>query len=202
MIAFFLSNELKIVEIRGVKSKVINNFFLKNYNHTNFFKHTFCEFQEVENFDFPKDSHFKSNANSLYFYTKEGVYRKSNHWGRVANCHWKIIGKKHTKNQQSITGFATWDAFFPINSSEKNFVIVVDFYQNSASLASKKNSNNAPLFSFLEAQQKLKKIRELLQNDAWTNYFSQDTKEIKQLVVDAFLNSSKSLQQIKLDFKK
>ncbi|WP_445749469.1 hypothetical protein [Polaribacter sp.] len=173
---------------------------MKTYNHTNFFKHTYCEFHVVENFEFPTDSHFKSNSNSLYFYTKEGVFRKSNHWGRVANSHWKIIGNQQTKNQQNITGFASWDAFFPTNSSEKNFVIVVDFEQNSASLASKKNSNNAPLFSFLEAQQKLKKIRELLQNDAWTNYFSQDTKEIKQLVIDEFLNTSKSLQQIKQTF--
>ena len=202
MIAFFLSNELKIVEIRGFKSKVINNFFLKNYNHTNFFKHTFCEFHQVDDFEFPKDAHFKSNANSRYFYTKEGVYRKSNHWGRVANCHWKIIGNQHTKNQQNITGFAAWDAFFPINSSEKNFVIVVDFDQNTASIQSKKNTHNAPVFSFVEAQQRLKKIRELLQNDAWTIYFLQDSKQIKQLVVYEFLNSSKSLQQIKQEFKK
>lgn len=173
---------------------------MKTYNHTNFFKHTYCEFQWVENFEFPENAHFKSNSNSTYYYTEKGVFRKSNHWGRVANCHWKIIGN-NIKNQQTIIGFAAWDAFFPTNSSEKNFIISVDFEQNTAIIKSVKDKTSTPLFSFLEAQQKLKKIRDLLQNDSWTHYFNQDPKEIKQQIIHAFLNSSKSLQQIKQEFK-
>ena len=175
---------------------------MKTYNHTNFFKHTYCEFQWVENFEFPENAHFKSNSNSTYYYTEKGVYRKSNHWGKVANCQWKILPLENYKNQQTIIGFATWDCFFPTISSEKNFIIAVDFNQNTATIQSKKNRETFPLFAFSEAQQKLKKIRELLQNDAWTRYYNHDIKEIKQLVVHTFLNSSKSLQQIKQDFKK
>jgi len=175
---------------------------LKTYNHTNFFKHTFCEFQQVPFFEFPEDSFFKSKSNSCYFYSEEGVYRKSNHWVKVANCQWKILPLKNYKNQQTIIGFASWDSFSPTNSSEKNFIIAVDFEQNTATIQSKKNKETFPMFMFSEAQQKLKKIRELLQNDSWTRYFNHDSKEIKQLVVHAFLNSTKSLQQIKQDFNK
>ena len=175
---------------------------MKTYNHTNFFKHTFCEFQQVPFFEFPEDSFFKSKSNSCYFYSEEGVYRKSNHWGKVANCQWKILPLKNYKNQQTIIGFASWDSFSPTNSSEKNFIIAVDFEQNPAAIQSKKNKETFPMFMFSEAQQKLKKIRELLQNDSWTRYFNHDSKEIKQLVVHAFLNSTGSLQQIKQDFKK
>jgi hypothetical protein len=175
---------------------------LKTFNHTNFFKHTFCEFTEIENFEFPKNSHFKSSSNSHYFYTKEGVFRKSNHWGKVANCHWKIITKTKYKNQQIVIGFASWDDFFAINSSEKNFTIFVDFDKDTAKIESLKTSSEKPIFTFLEAQQKLKKIREILQNNSWTTYFNQNTKEIQQLVIHELLNSSKSLQQIKQDFKR
>lgn len=156
----------------------------------------------MDGFEFPKDAHFKSNSNSVYFYTEKGVFRKSNHWGKVANCHWKIITKNNYKNQQTIIGFATWDSFFPINFSEKNITIVVDYQINTAKIQLQKEASKNPVFSFLEAQQKLKKIRELLQNDSWTKYFTQNPTEIKQLVIDEFLNSSKTIQQIKQEFKK
>jgi hypothetical protein len=80
-------------------------------------------------------------------------------------------------------------------------MISVDFEQNTAIIQSVKDKTSTPLFSFLAAQQKLKKIRELLQNDSWTQYFNQDPKEIKQHIIHAFLNSTKSLQQIKQEFK-
>jgi hypothetical protein len=92
---------------------------LKTYSKTNFFKHTFCEFKQVNNFEFPADINYKSKSDSIYFYTTEGVYRKSNHWGRVANCRWKIKANQNYKNQEVIIGFAKWADFYPIDSVEK-----------------------------------------------------------------------------------
>lgn len=32
------------------------------------------------------------NTSSQYYYTDEGLYRVSDHWGRVARCQWKLNG--------------------------------------------------------------------------------------------------------------
>lgn len=174
---------------------------MKTYNHTNFFKHTFCEFQQVPFFVFPENSFFKSKSESCYFFSDEGVYRKSNHWGKVANCHWKILPLDNYKNQQTIIGFAKWNDFFPINSTEKLFLIEIDFENNTAKIQTEKEESSAALFTFSEAQEKIKKIRDLLKNDDWTNYFNQDKTALKKSVIHEFLNSSKSLQQIKQAYK-
>lgn len=174
---------------------------MKTYNYNNFFKYTFCEFQQVPFFVFPKNSFFKSKSESCYFYSDEGVYRKSNHWGKVANCYWKILPLENYKNQQTIIGFATWNDFFPINSSEKIFLILVDVENKNAKIQTKKKDSYTPLFTFSEARERLKKIRDLLKNDEWTTYFIQDKTTLKKLIIEKYLNSSKNLQQIKQQFK-
>ncbi|MDD7914673.1 hypothetical protein [Polaribacter ponticola] len=127
---------------------------MKTYNQTNFFKYTFCEFTQDTSFEFPENSNYKSKSDSTYFYTKEGVYRKSNHWGRVANCRWKLISNEDYKNQQIVVGFAKWSNFYPINSTEEIFFIEVDFDKKNAILKANEKANNK--FSFSEAQKKLK----------------------------------------------
>ncbi|NCT10291.1 MAG: hypothetical protein GW772_09475 [Flavobacteriia bacterium] len=174
---------------------------MKTYNHTNFFKHTFCEFQQVPFFEFPKNDFFKSKSDSCYFYSDKGVYRKSNHWGKVGNCHWKILPLANYKNQQTIIGFATWHQFFTINSSEKIFFIWVDFENNTANIKAKEKNSSDVLLNFSDAQEKLKKIRDLLKIDGWTKYFNQDKKTLKKSIIQEFLNSSKKLQLIKQEFK-
>lgn len=173
---------------------------MKKYNHTNFFKYTFCEFQEIDDFEFPNQNYFKSKSESAYFYTEEGVYRKSNHWGKVANCRWKLISNKKYKNQQTVIGFAKWKDFYPINSDEKCFFIHVDFENKTATIHPKRDAKTNHLYHFLEAQEKSKKINALLKNDQWTNYFRQDKEELKKLVIHEFLQSAKSIQQIKREF--
>lgn len=39
---------------------------------------------------------------SKYWYTYDGVYRLSNHWGNVASCYW--VGKKYFKKYQKSFG--------------------------------------------------------------------------------------------------
>ena len=63
----------------------------KTYNKTNFHKHTFCIFKEVD-FETIQNlkPNYKSKSGSSYFFTDQGVYRLSNHWGRAANCKWRL----------------------------------------------------------------------------------------------------------------
>ena len=171
---------------------------LKQYNKTNFFKHTFCEFKQIENFEFPEDTNYKSKSESMYFYTKEGVYRKSNHWGRVANCRWKLIANENYKNQQTVIGFSKWSDFYPINSIEKIFFIAVNFNKKTAIIQPKKeNETNNPLFTLTEAQQKIKQISILFKETKWANYFEDDIDITRYKVITEFINTNKTLQQIK-----
>ena len=170
---------------------------LKKYNSTNFFKHTFCEFQQVDDFNFPDKINYKSKSESSYFYTDEGVYRKSNHWGRVANCRWSLIANDAYKNQQEVIGFAKWTDFYPTNSTEKIFFIAVDFACESAKIQIANTNQNAFLFSFSEAQKRKKQIHQLFKNDAWLQYYDSNIVMLKKEVIRALTSSNRSLVEIK-----
>lgn len=174
-------------------------FQLKTYSETNFFKHTFCEFTQIDDFEFQENTNYKSKSESMYFYTEEGVYRKSNHWGRVANCRWKLISDEKYKNQQTVIGFARWIDFYPINSRKKIFFITVDFDLKTAKIQTKKESSEYHLFTYSEAQKKAKKINYLFKDDKWTRYFDNNIDDLPFNIISEFINSDKTLQEIKLE---
>lgn len=174
---------------------------MKTYNKSNFFKHTFCEFTQIDDFDLPKKTVYVSKSNSMYFYTDEGVFRKSNHWGRVANCRWKLIANKNYKNQNTVTAFAKWDDFYPINSSEKNFYIDVNFDKKTVVIRPKKEKEVLYLFSLSEAQKRSKQIMHLFKNDKWAKYFDNDIEILRVKIISDFINSNLALSEIKRRFK-
>ena len=174
---------------------------MKTYNSSNFFKHTFCEFKQVDEFAFPENENYKSKSESIYFYTKEGVYRKSNHWGRVANCRWKLIVNANYKNQKTVIGFAKWSDFYPINTSEKIFSIKVSFESKTAKIQLNKEQTPQYLFTYSEAQKRIKKITHLFLNDKWATYYNKDIETLKENIITEYINSNKSLQEIKLRYK-
>lgn len=177
------------------------NFHLKSYNQTNFFKHTFCEFIQIDDFKFPENTNYKSKSESMYFYTKEGVYRKSNHWGRVANCRWKLLANDTYKNQNMVIGFAKWSDFYPINSIEKNFFIEVNFESGTAKIQPKKEESTNYFFTFSEAQKRIKQITYLFKNDKWAKYFDIEINDLRYKIITDFMNSEKTLSEIKRDIK-
>lgn len=192
---------VKIIKEKQQEDKFLNNFALKTYNSTNFFKHTFCEFTQVDDFSFPINTNFKSKSDSQYSYTKEGVYRKSNHWGRVANCRWKIITNNKYKNQTEIIGFAKWSDFFPINSSKNNFFITVDFENKTVRIKPKKDNTQHIFFTYSQAQKRLKKINHLLSEDKWATYFDINIDILRHQIILEYINSNKTLAEIKQSFK-
>ena len=137
----------------------------------------------------------------MYFYTDEGVYRKSNHWGRVANCRWKIMANETYKNQQVVIGFAKWTNFYPINLNEKIFFIAVDFEEKTAILQPKLVASVKYFFTFSEAQKRIKEITYLFKEDAWAKYFETEIKELRFKIISECICSEKSLQEIKRGFK-
>jgi hypothetical protein len=174
---------------------------LKTYNQNNFFKHTFCEFQQEDNFEFPEGTNYKSKSESIYFYTDAGVYRKSNHWGRVANCRWKLNANEDYKNQQIVIGFAKWVDFYPINSTEKIFFIEVNFKEKTAKIQPKKEGTTNYLFCFSEAQKKIKQITYVFKDDKWAKYFDVDIADLHFKIISEFIRSEATLTEIKKGFK-
>ncbi len=174
---------------------------MKTYTKSNFFRHTFCEFKQVDTDFFDTNQvHFKSKAGSQYSYTKEGVYRYSNHWGRVANCRWRLISKEKIKNQEYSLGFAEWTDFYGLNESEKQFYIAVDFEKELVSFHHKATQEDAFLFFAATAQKKATQIRTLFSDDKWANYFEEEVIPLRKKIITAYINSNKSLQEIKTDF--
>ena len=80
----------------------------RNINQDNFFLHTVSNFTKVESIDFKAD--FVSESGSQYMYTKEGVYRKSNHFCyQVGTCLWLLDGNVHSGSE--VVGFCKWSDF-------------------------------------------------------------------------------------------
>tara|TARA_R110002124_G_scaffold233351_1_gene398540 strand:- start:238 stop:762 length:525 start_codon:yes stop_codon:yes gene_type:complete len=170
---------------------------LKTYNQTNFFKYTFCEFQQVDPIQFPEKINYKSKAGSQYFYTEKGVYRYSNHWGRVANCRWRLLSDEKIKNQNYYVGFAEWTDFHPLNETEKQFYIAVDFENKRVDFHHKGAEENTFLFFVATAQKKVIQIRKLFLDEIWAKYFDTDIDILRKEIITEFINSNKTLQQLK-----
>lgn len=175
---------------------------MKTFTSNNFFAYTFCEFQQVNSDFFTKNKlHFKSKTGSQYFYTEEGVYRYSNHWGRVANCRWRLLSDEKIKNQYYYVGFSKWTDFYALNEVEKQFYISVDFENKTVDFHHKGTSENTFLFFAETAQKRVAQIRKLFSNDLWASYYKTDIETLRKKIISEYIQSNKTLQQLKLDYK-
>jgi len=177
---------------------------MKIYTKYNFFKHTYCEFVEVSE-DIFKDNiaHYKSKSDSLYHYTLEGVYRYADHWGRVANCRWRLLANDNFKSQVSHLGFAKWSDFYAINDTEKLFYLEVDFELKKVSFKHKAINNGTQVFLFTaqEAQKRQKHIRLLLKEERWAKYYQQHIDDLREDIVTELISTNRSLKELKLAYK-
>lgn len=159
----------------------------------------------MKNVDFFKDmkAHFQSKSGSYYYYTEEGVFRYSNHWGRVANCRWKIKGIEGYKNQKYYVGFANWSDFYPLNDTDKVFYLTVDFENEQVKISRIKKENDTELFLMTSemAHQKLKSAQTVFKDTKWMKYLNGDLKTIQKKVIDELISTHKSLQIIKVEIR-
>ena len=66
----------------------------KKFTRNNFFKNTYCVFKGVRLREISRRKpHYRSESGSTYYYTTNGVYRLSNHWGRAAKCNWRLVSE-------------------------------------------------------------------------------------------------------------
>lgn len=178
---------------------------LKKYNKTNFHKHTFCEFVEVDATAIPNiDWQYKSKSGSSYCFTDEGVYRSSNHWGRAANCRWRLISEIKNPNQKERVGYAKWTDFYPNNETENFFYVEVNFETKEVTFQHKNNpkyDGKAVLRNAAETAKVIRQIKEILESDAWSKYLDYDDLEVlrKEIITD-YLTTNKKFIELKKRF--
>lgn len=73
-------------------------------NKDNYFKNTYAQWKSVSEKELPKETpDYESASGSEYWYTDKGVYRRSNHWGKVASCYWYLNNEvKQTGNNKEV----------------------------------------------------------------------------------------------------
>ena len=171
-------------------------------NQKNFFKNTYCEFKEINlNHIEGKRLQFHSASNSKYYYTEQGVYRHANHWGRVANCRWRLKTESKFKNQEYYLGYAKWSDFVHQTDPKKRFTITVDYTAKEVILCDTiHHSNNEMLFSISEAQNREKDIIKLLHEERWSKYFTGNIDELRKEIIAKYLSTNRKLKDIKRDF--
>lgn len=172
----------------------------KYFPKINSLKKTFCVFEEVyvqmiENL-IPD---FESDSGSLYYYTKEGMYRKSNHWGRLANSKWRLTDKNLSEGKYKV-GFAKWENFYPDNDFEKLYYLDWDKALGDVLYQHKNNPNYdgiAILRNSKETQKRLKNARNILELSNWAKYFETDITILREKIINDLINSDLSLDEIK-----
>jgi hypothetical protein len=177
---------------------------VKTYNKTNFHKYTFCIFQEVASMAIADlQLHYKSKSGSSYYFTNDGVYRMSNHWGRAANCKWRLIPISGS-SQRIKVGYARWSDFYPDNDFEKLYCIEVDYATATVHFNHKQSTevtSDTVLRTALETTKLIKQIRSLLEETAWAKYLKEENIDLlRKAIIDELVSTNKSFMEIRKGF--
>lgn len=177
----------------------------KTYNKYNFHKHTFCVFKEVSVSEIEQlPQNHKSSSGSAYFFTEMGVYRVSNHWGRAANCRWRLESDSKIVNQRTKVGYANWTDFYPNNEQENLFYIEVNPQTEEVTFQHKCNpgyDGKAQLRNASETAKVIRTLNEILTTDQWAKYLNfEDINELRNNVVQQLITTNVSFIEIKRKF--
>jgi len=177
---------------------------LKTYNKTNFHKHTFCVYLEVkiESLINLKPNYI-SKSGSSYYFTEQGVYRHSNHWGRAANCKWRLVSNGISKDRSKV-GYANWSDFYPDIDIEKLYFIEVDYSSQSVyfnHFKSNSYTSDKLLRTSAETAKIIKQIRILFEETAWAKYLKANSIDVlRKEIIEQLMTTTRSLQEIKRDY--
>jgi hypothetical protein len=168
----------------------------------NSFKNTFCIFHE-ESLDSLKglSVQYQSKSGSSYYYTTLGMYRLSNHWGRLANSKWRLEPLEPETESKVKLGFALWTNFYPDNAVEELYYLEANYVKRTVNYQHKNNpnyDNKAILRTSFETTKKIKQIRNLLTLTSWAKYFEYDDLDfLRQQIINELIFTNKSLDEIK-----
>jgi hypothetical protein len=168
----------------------------------NSFKNTFCVFHEV-----PLEGvnglalQYDSKSGSKYYYTEAGMYRLSNHWGRLANSKWRLEPLEPETESKIKLGFASWTDFYPDNAEEELYYLEANYIKSTVNYQHKNNpkyDNKALLRTSFETTKRIKQIRNLFNLTSWAKYFDYDDLDVlRQQIIDQLIFTHKTLEEIK-----
>lgn len=172
---------------------------MKKYNRFNFFKHTYCEWEEIPMTAIEgRKPDYKSKTGSAYYFDEIGVIRYSNHWGRAANCRWKLISQEK-KNSIYCLAYARWDSFFPNNEDQALYVIVLE-EDDTVGFKHKGSIDSTEAFcrTAKETSNRIKKIKELQTTTAWFKYIEDiSIEEARIKLIKGLIETNLSLIELK-----
>lgn len=170
------------------------------YNRNNFFKNTYCVFTQVPTTEIPTYSHYRSRSGSSYFFTDDGVYRTSNHWGRAAKCKWKLASDDNSQLRMK-TGFAKWTSFYSDNDWEKLYFISANSEMTEIQFRHKEESNfteNLTLRTAAATTKRIREIRKLIKNANWLNYYNENERsDVLKNTIQTLITSEESVLAIR-----
>jgi hypothetical protein len=172
----------------------------------NSFKNTFCVFHEAS-----LDSingltlQYESKSGSKYYYTKVGMYRVSNHWGRLANSKWRLEPLEPESDCKIKVGFAPWTTFYADNAHDELYYLEANYLKKTVNYQHKKSPNydkKAILRTSFETAKRIKQVRNLFNLTSWAKYFDYDDLNIlRKKIIDELIFTNKSLEEIKREIK-
>ena len=171
----------------------------------NSFKNTFCIFDEV-----PIDAvnglkiQYDSQSGSKYYYTKTGMYRLSNHWGRLANSKWRLQPLEAETISKIKLGYAAWENFYPDNNVEELYYLEANSQKKTVSYQHKNTptyDKKAVLRTSFETTKRIKQVRNLFNLASWAKYFEyDDIDHLRQKIISELIYTNKTLEEIKKKF--
>lgn len=169
--------------------------------YINVMRNSFCIWTEVDALEVENlKPDFQSQYGSQYFYSKEGVFRLADHWGRTASSKWRLIPLKNSDGKIKC-GYAKFTDFHPDSLDEKCYFIEVDFEHLKVffnHVNNKDESCQAMLRTSSETTKTIRKIRHLIENQSWTKHFNDEN--ILQKVIRELINTNQTLIDIRQRF--
>lgn len=170
------------------------------------FKNTFCVFEELAVNEMEgKEYTFISKSGSCYYYTTLGMYRLSNHWGRLANSKWRLEPLEPETQSKFKLGFALWTDFYPDNATDELYYIEANYLTNIVNYQHKNNpklDKKAVLRTSFETTKRIKQIRNLLNLTSWAKHFDfEDLNLLRQKIINELIYTNKTLEEIKREIQ-
>ncbi len=167
----------------------------KKYHKNNYYRNTYAVFKEVNPNDLPFSIwQYTSKSGSSYYYTTNGVYRLSNHWGRAAKCRWVLqCGEKiYVSKGRTRIGFALWSDFFENSESTKSYFVKIDYNAKIVSYEHKSRDvhQNSVYRTAKETQKVIQKVKRILTSNTWSKYYEYDNLEdLRRELIEALIYS-------------
>ena len=168
----------------------------------NSFKNTFCVFYEASlDSIHGLELQYDSKSGSKYYYTKVGMYRLSNHWGRLANSKWRLEPLEPATGAKIKLGFSLWTNFYADNALDELYYLEVNYLKKTVNYQHKMNPNydkTAVLRTSFETTKRIKQIRNLFTLTSWAKYFDYDKLDtLREKIIGELIYTNKSLEDIK-----